>query len=43
MAKIILLQATQLQIVDLKFLTNKHSIVVLQELIYICQKAPPKS
>ena len=42
MAKILLLQTTQLQIVVCNFLANKHSIVVLQGLIYNCRKAQTK-
>ena len=43
MAKIRPLQTTQLQVVVLHFLTKKYSTLVLQGLIYICRKAPPKS
>ena len=42
MLKILLLQATQFQIVYHHFLANKHSIAVLQGLIYISQKAQTK-
>ena len=42
MAKILLLQTTQLQTVVCHFLGNKHSIVVLQGLIYNCRKSQTK-
>ena len=42
MAKNLPRQTTELQIVVRHFLANKHSIVVLQELIYNCRKAQTK-